>query len=61
MEEFEKAKENARDTLDYRKTRITLNEWFEECFSEVKQHRVKETSIAQCNARSIKSSEEKIE
>ena len=46
MEEFEKAKENARDTLDYRKTRITLNEWFEEWFSEVKQHRVKETSIA---------------
>ena len=38
MEEFEKAKENARDTLDYRKTRITLNEWFEEWFSEVKQH-----------------------
>ena len=34
MEEFEKAKENARDTLDYRKTRITLNEWFEEWFSE---------------------------
>lgn len=46
MDEFEKAKESARDTLDYRKTRITLNEWFEECFSEVKQHRVKETSIA---------------
>ena len=46
MEEFERAKENARDTLDYRKTRITLNEWFEEWFSEVKQHRVKETSIA---------------
>lgn len=46
MEEFEKAKENARDTLDYRKTKITLNEWFEEWFSEVKQHRVKETSIA---------------
>ena len=45
-EEFEKAKENARDTLDYRKTKITLNEWFEEWFSEVKQHRVKETSIA---------------
>lgn len=43
---MKKAKENARDTLDYRKTRITLNEWFEEWFSEVKQHRVKETSIA---------------
>ena len=46
IEDFEKAKESARETLDYKKTKITLNEWFEEWFTEVKQHRVKETSIA---------------
>ena len=46
IEEFEKAKESARETLDYKKNKITLNEWFEEWFTEVKEHRVKETSIA---------------
>ena len=45
IEEFTEAKEKAKSSQDYRKNRITLNEWFEEWFSTVKAHRVKETSI----------------
>lgn len=44
--EFNGAKERARNNVDYRKTTITLNEWFNEWFSSVKAHKVKETSIA---------------
>lgn len=43
---FEAAKEQARMRADYRKNDMTLNEWFEEWFENVKSHRVKETSIA---------------
>ena len=43
---FEDAKEQARMRADYRKNDMTLNEWFEEWFENVKSHRVKETSIA---------------
>ena len=46
IKEFEEAKERARETLDYKKNNITLNEWFEEWFTEVKQHRIKQTSVA---------------
>lgn len=45
IEEFNQAKEKVKDSIDYRKTMITLNEWFEEWFAEVKAHKVKETSI----------------
>ena len=44
-EEFEQAKRQASNNLDYRKTQMTLNEWFEEWFTEVKAHKIKETSI----------------
>ena len=44
IEEFTEAKEKAKSSQDYRKNRITLNEWFEECFSTVKAHRVKAVS-----------------
>lgn len=45
IEEFYQAKEKVKNSIDYRKTMITLNEWFEEWFTEVKAHKVKETSI----------------
>lgn len=45
IEEFNQAKEKVKNSIDYRKTMITLNEWFEEWFTEVKAHKVKETSI----------------
>ena len=45
LEEFNQAKEKAKNSVNYRKTMITLNEWFEEWFSEVKAHKVKETSV----------------
>lgn len=46
IEEFNQAKEKAKYSVNYRKTMITLNEWFEEWFSEVKVHKIKETSIS---------------
>lgn len=46
IEEFESAKEQARLNADYRNNGITLDEWFEEWFTTVKSHRIKETSIA---------------
>lgn len=46
IEEFEHAKEQARLSVDYRINEITLDEWFEEWFTNVKSHRIKETSIA---------------
>lgn len=45
IEEFHQAKEKVKNSIDYRKTMITLNEWFEEWFTEVKAYKVKETSI----------------
>lgn len=45
IEEFHQEKEKVKNSIDYRKTMITLNEWFEEWFTEVKAHKVKETSI----------------
>ena len=45
LEEFNQAKEKAKNSVNYRKTMITLDEWFEEWFSEVKAHKVKETSV----------------
>ena len=45
IEEFHQAKEKVKNSIYYRKTMITLNEWFEEWFTEVKAHKVKETSI----------------
>lgn len=45
IEDFERAKEQARRRVHYRKSEISLNEWFDEWFDEVKAHKVKETSI----------------
>lgn len=45
-EEFEQAKQQARNNIDYKRTQMTLNEWFEEWFTDVKTHKVKETSIS---------------
>lgn len=46
MEEFESAKKQAKNSFDYKRIEMTLNEWFEEWFSSVKAHKVKETSIS---------------
>lgn len=46
IKEFETAKEQARNHIEYRKICITLNEWFEDWFTQVKSHKVKETSIS---------------
>lgn len=45
IEEFEAAKEKARNSVDHMKNAVTLNEWFEEWFTSVKAHKVKETSV----------------
>ena len=45
-EEFEQAKQQARNNLDYKRTQMTLNEWFEEWFTDGKAHKAKETSIS---------------
>ena len=45
-EEFEQAKQQAKNNLDYKRTQMSLNEWFEEWFTDVKAHKVKETSIS---------------
>jgi len=44
--EFENAKQQAKNDLDYKRTAVTLDEWFEEWFASVKAHKVKETSIS---------------
>lgn len=36
-EEFEQAKQRARNNLDYQRTQMTLNEWFEEWFTDVRR------------------------
>lgn len=45
IEEFEAAKEKARNSVEHMKNAVTLNEWFEEWFTSVKAHKVKETSV----------------
>lgn len=45
IEEFEAAKEKAKNSVDHMKNTVTLNEWFEEWFTSVKAHKVKETSV----------------
>lgn len=45
IKDFEKAKTQAKNRSDYLKRNITLNEWFEEWFTQVKAHKIKETSI----------------
>lgn len=45
IEEFEEAKRKAEATSDYMKSAITLNEWFDEWFTNVKSRKVKETSV----------------
>ena len=45
IEDFERAKEQARRRVHYMKSEMSLNEWFDEWFDEVKAHKVKETSI----------------
>lgn len=42
--EFDSAKEQAKNGMN--NIDITLNEWFEQWFENVKKHRIKETSIA---------------
>lgn len=46
LEEFESAKKQAKNSSDYKRIEMTLNEWFEEWFSSVKAHKVKETSVS---------------
>lgn len=46
LEEFESAKKQAKSGADYKRIEMTLNEWFEEWFSSVKAHKVKETSVS---------------
>ena len=43
--DFEEAKEKARRSIHYLKSEVTLNEWFEEWFENVKRRKVKETSV----------------
>lgn len=45
IKDFERAKEQAKRSVHYMKSEITLSEWFDEWFDEVKAHKVKETSI----------------
>lgn len=45
IEDFETAKTQAKNRADYLKRNITLDEWFEEWFTQVKSHKIKETSI----------------
>ncbi len=42
---FEKAKEEARNNIDMKRQKITLNEWFEEWFTNYKIPNIKETSV----------------
>ena len=42
---FEKAKEEARNNIDMKRQKITLNEWFEEWFANYKIPNIKETSV----------------
>lgn len=51
---FDEAKNQARQSIDYKKSSITLNEWFEEWFSQVKEHKIKETSIYPMKSRFIR-------
>lgn len=45
-EDFEREKERVRRETDYRSGEITLKDWFETWFTNVKSHRIKETSVA---------------
>ncbi len=45
VRDFEDAKQRAAGNIDYRKDIITLNEWFEEWFMDVKAVSVKSTSV----------------
>ena len=42
---FEKAKEEARNNIDIKRQKVTLNEWFEEWFTNYKIPNLKETSV----------------
>lgn len=46
IEKFEQAKQQTKNSIEYRKTQMTLNEWFEEWFINVKSRKIKETSIS---------------
>lgn len=52
--DFEKAKEQAQFNVDYKKTEITLNEWFNEWFDTVKAKKIKSTSIYPMKSRFLK-------
>ena len=43
--EFQELKEEAQNSIDFRRKHITLNEWFEEWFQTYKLPVVKETSV----------------
>ena len=45
IEEFEFAKKQARQKIDYLNSDLTLDQWYEEWFTNVKSKRVKETSV----------------
>lgn len=46
IEDFDFAKEQARKKVDYRKQNVTLDEWYDEWFENVKKPSVKESSVA---------------
>ena len=45
IEEFEFAKKQAKQKIDYLNSDLTLDQWYEEWFTNVKSKRVKETSV----------------
>ena len=53
-QDFEAAKEHVKDSSDYHKTEITLNEWFDEWFDTVKAKKVKPTSIYPMKSRFVR-------
>ena len=54
---FEKAKEEARNNIDMKRQKITLNEWFEEWFANYKIPNIKETSVFPMRSKYYRSEE----
>ena len=49
IEDFEAARNRARNNMDYDPEKITLDQWYGIWFNQVKIHKIKETSIAPMN------------
>ncbi len=54
QKDFEAAKEQAKNNVDYKKKAITLNEWFNDWFDNVKARQLKQTSVYPMKSRFIK-------